>query len=274
MKAFLYHSTREIKKLFITLRHSTNSSTNWILKTFRKSHPPTITAPKVKQFTWSTPVDLPWISLHIQSAILALVEDARKAVDATFACTEFYYYSLFLHHQNTGHTYYLPTSGGIGILARLACTLLSLYTLHHFRKSLSHDVGILLTQSLVLSFHDYSAPILTSVNDRQNEKLYRLSNACVRFAFSSISRTSFITQYRISLGWLSATNRHKYLTNALAFSTIRNNQPITFYNRFRTDPGPELIRKSNRFPCPPLIKKLSDVIPTQVVPSPLNRPSL
>lgn len=53
----------------------------------------------------------------------------------------------------------------------------------------------------------------------------------------AVPRQANITTYRLSIGWLSATSRRKYLTVSLAYTLSQTKQPVSLVERFTFDPG-------------------------------------
>ena len=108
----------------------------------------------------------------------------------------------------------------------------SLFSLNHFRHSLSKQLRVQLVQSLIFPIFDYAAAVYLRVDTTRNKKLQTAQNACIRFVIGNIPFDAHVTPYRLQLGWLSVQRRREHLTGSLAYKIIATSTPDYLFNHF------------------------------------------
>lgn len=94
-------------------------------------------------------------------------------------------------------------------------------------EAFSVKIKIKLVTALILPIFDYCAAIYTNITEKQQCKLQRKLNACVRFIFK-ISRFTHITPYYRRLGWLTLKTRRSFFLSCLLYRAVRLNHHQLF----------------------------------------------
>ena len=122
----------------------------------------------------------------------------------------------------------------------------SLHSLRYYNHALTRSLRKQLVESLIFPHFDYACVVYHHLTFKQNQRLHRLLNACVRYVYGNIPWRSSVTPYRLALGWLSVARRREYFIGSLAFKVSKFNLPEYLSSRFvPTRALPEL-RRSQR----------------------------
>lgn len=124
----------------------------------------------------------------------------------------------------------------------------ALYALKHHRHALSRSLKKSLVESLIFPYFDYACAVYHDLNKKQNLKLHRALNTCVRFVYGFIEYRKRISPYRIGLNWLSVASRREYFIGNMAFQTISKQRPTYLAQQFKTFQSLTL-RRLGRRPC-------------------------
>ena len=101
----------------------------------------------------------------------------------------------------------------------------SLHSLRFYKHALVRSLRKRLVESLIFPHFDYCCAVYHHLTVKQNERLHRLLNACVRFIYGNIPWNARVTPYRLALGWLSVSRRREYLIGSLAYKVSTFGEP-------------------------------------------------
>ena len=115
-----------------------------------------------------------------------------------------------------------------------------LYRLRYFRHLTDLASRKHLITSLVFPHLDYCSAIFGELHQSQDLIIEKLLNSCVRYV-SDIKQRDHITPHRLSLGWLSATNKRKHLSLVPLYKILKTvklsyiNDKLVRYSLHRPD---------------------------------------
>lgn len=121
-----------------------------------------------------------------------------------------------------------------------------LYQLKISKHLLSKELKIKLITSLIFPHLDYCCGAFTDITGQLNKKLYRATNACIRFALN-VKRDEHITPYYQELRWLKIDARRSYFVGCLLHNIIKTKEPNLIYKElnFRSTTASRTTRASN-----------------------------
>ena len=122
----------------------------------------------------------------------------------------------------------------------------SLHSLRFYKHALTRSLRKRLVESLIFPHFDYCCAVYHSLTVKQNLRLHRLLNACVRYVYGSIPWNARVTPYRLALGWLSVSRRREYLVGSLAFKVSTFGEPSYLLERLVPVHTRSEIRRSQR----------------------------
>ncbi|KAL7286799.1 hypothetical protein TKK_0018943 [Trichogramma kaykai] len=130
-----------------------------------------------------------------------------------------------------------------------------LYSLRHYRRAVTKQIRKELVESLIFPHFDYACAVYNDLFQKQDLKLQRALNACVRYVVDGIGWIEHVTPYRQALGWLSTAKRKQYFIATLAFTAISFKNPSYLISRFTMTPVSLVERSSKRLPQRSLIHR-------------------
>ena len=108
----------------------------------------------------------------------------------------------------------------------------ALHFLNRLRDLLPERIKKTLTQTLVLSHVDYCDSLISGLTMKQNQKLQRIQNACVRYVYN-IRRSEHLTAYFKKLKWLKIKERRELHQLTLLHKIIKTGEPSYLASTFR-----------------------------------------
>ncbi len=122
----------------------------------------------------------------------------------------------------------------------------SLHSLRYYKHALTRSLKKNLVESLIFPHFDYVCAVYHHLTVKQNLRLQRLLNACVRYVYGNIPWMAHVTPYRLALGWLSVDRRREFFIGNLAFKISRSGAPTYLSERFVPAHSRPDIRRSER----------------------------
>ena len=98
---------------------------------------------------------------------------------------------------------------------------------------LDHETKIILVQTLVMPYTDFSCLVYDDLPEYLNLKVERLANSAIQFIFNS-RRDESITPYRIQLAWLTMKRRMEYFLGCVMFNILKHKLPLPNYEAIKT----------------------------------------
>ncbi|XP_011687497.1 PREDICTED: uncharacterized protein LOC105449815 [Wasmannia auropunctata] len=112
----------------------------------------------------------------------------------------------------------------INVIKTTAKVYACLHQLKLCRQLLPIPTRIRLIGSLVIPLYDYCSSALTDISGKQNLRLQKSLNSCVRFIYQA-KRDEHITPYFERLHWLKIKTRHLYFVGCLTFLLLNGSIP-------------------------------------------------
>ena len=122
----------------------------------------------------------------------------------------------------------------------------SLHSLRHYKHALARPLKRRLVEALIFPHFDYCCAVYHHLTAKQNLRLHRLLNACVRYVYGNIPWNAHVTPYRLALGWLSVSRRREYFVGSLAYKASTFSEPSYLSERLVPVHACPEIRRSQR----------------------------
>ena len=112
---------------------------------------------------------------------------------------------------------------------------------YFFRKSTTFRLRKPLIESLLFPLVDYYSLVICAISDELELKMQRIINSGIRYIFG-IRKSEHITQYRISLNWLTTKGRRNYFAGILMYKLFQSKVPTYPVDRYITNTSTRPVR--------------------------------
>ncbi len=131
--------------------------------------------------------------------------------------------------KNLGVTFDSTLSWAPHINGLVSKSYFKLRNLNKHIHNLSTHVKLKLCNSLILSNFDYCDILFTNLSTNLKQKVQKVQNSCLRFAYCT-KRRDHITPYLIHSKWLNMENRRLLHSMCFIFNMLKGSSPSYFNN--------------------------------------------